>query len=296
MLYWMDGQLKTDAEVRVPLLSHSLHYGSAVFDGLRFYETDQGPAVFRLTEHMERFLFSAKKIGFTIPYSLKELCQVVVDTIKANKLSAGYIRPLAFWGEGDMELHPTIAQQHVAVAVWPWKPRLGEKAIRVKISSFLRTPPQSTIISAKFTGHYANSILARQEARKEGYHEALFLDYKGNISEGPGANFFAIQKGVLLTPPEDTVFAGITRHSILELAKHIGIPTKIQTIHPDSIPLFDEAFFVGTAVEVVSIKEIDEKVIKNAPGEITSLLHKLYKNVVSGKEDDNRNWLTRITL
>ena len=293
MLFWIDGHLEESSTIRFPLLSHSLHYGSAIFDGLRFYETERGPAIFRLTEHVERLLLSAEKFGYRLPYSCDNLCQAVIQTIRANPIQAGYIRPIAFWGEGDMELQASQASQHVAIAIWPWAARLGHASIRVKISSFLRTPPQSTVIFAKLTGHYANSILARQEARKEGYQEALFLDYEGNIAEGPGANFFAVKNGVLFTPPEAKIFAGITRDSIIELAKGIGISVKIEDLHPDDIPTFDEAFFAGTAVEIVPIESINEIKIKNAPGTLTTQLQTLYLSTVHGKEKKMENWLRR---
>lgn len=292
MQFWIDGSFKEEQSIRIPLLSHSLHYGSAIFEGIRFYETERGPAIFRLNEHIERFFHSAEQFRLRLPYSVQELCNAALQTVRINALRSGYIRPIAFWGEGDMELHPTHACIHVGIAVWPWAPRLGQRPIRVMTSSFLRTPPSSTIISAKFTGHYANSILARQEARDQGFDEALLLDHAGHIAEGPGANFFAVRDGVLFSPPEGNIFPGITRASLIELAQKSDIPFQEHNLLPADIPLFDEAFFSGTAVEVAPIQVIDGVAIRSPHGNITTRLQKLYRDVVEGREKGMNNWLT----
>lgn len=290
MLFWLDGRLVEEAEARFPLLSHSLHYGSAVFDGLRFYETAEGPAAFRLEEHIERFLHSARQFRLALPYGAGALRDAVFQTIRVNALRAGYARPIAFLGGGDMELNAVKADLHVAVAVWPWSPRLGTEAIRVRVSSYRRSSPKSTVLSAKLTGHYANSILARQEARDGGFHEALLLDHEGNVAEGPGANFFAVKDGVLVTPPAEKVFAGITRDSMLALAGALGIPSEVRDIAPAELPACQEAFFAGTAVEAVPIAAIDGTAFATAPGPVTERLKAAFADAACGRERRFARW------
>lgn len=291
---WLDGKFENARDARISLLSHSLHYGSGFFGGLRFYQTSYSPAIFKLQDHVKRFFHSAEAIGFLLPYSQEELTSAVIRTVRINQLPEGYIRLIGFYGEGDMELHPTQASFHVAIIVWPWSPRMGTHTIRVKISSYIRTPVQSTIISAKLSGHYANSILARQEARREGYHEALLLDMNGNIAEGPGANFFAVFDDQLITPPEAHVFAGITRDSIIQIAKDLKIPCLIDNIHPSQLSCCDEAFFTGTAMAVISIESINAISMKAAQGAMTMQLKTHYSNIVHGRNPDYHHWLTFI--
>lgn len=293
---WIDGKIQNHQLVTVSLLSHSLHYGSAIFEGMRFYDTPQGPAVFRLKDHIERFFHSAQAIGFPITYSQEELLHAVLETIAKNPLSNGYIRLIGYFGDGDMELHPTKASTHIAIILWPWPARLGNNSIKLTISSLWRTPPQCTVISAKISGHYGNSILARQEARRKGFHEALLLDYQGNIAEGSGANFFGIKNGMLFTPPETNIFAGVTRNSIIEVAQHLNIPVQIKTIAPDELSQFEEAFLSGTAVEVVSIERIDDCVFPHSFGPITKKLKEFYAQVVHGDHPVFAQWLETLPL
>jgi branched-chain amino acid aminotransferase len=259
---------------------------------MRFYETALGPAVFRLKEHVGRFFHSANAIHLAIPGSEESLCQAVLDTIQQNGFSQGYVRIIGFFGDGDMELHPTSAAMHTAIFAWPWEPRMGRDSIRVKISSYMRTPPQSTAITAKLSGHYANSILARREAREHGYDEALLLDMYGNIAEGPGANFFGVIDGVLITPPPSQLFAGITRDSILQIAQDSDIPCRIDNIHPTQLLSLNEAFFTGTAMEIISIQSIDDVLIQNRKGSIARQLQKSYSEIVHGKNPQYREWLS----
>lgn len=288
---WFDGSFVDQRQATVPLLSHSLHYGSTIFEGMRFYDTVNGPAVFRLKEHIERFIHSANSIQFPLIYTEEQLFEAVLATIRQNKIPNGYIRVVGYFGAGDMELHPTKATRHVAIMLWPWDPRFGTQSISLTIPSLWRTPPQCTVISAKIAGHYANSILARQEARRKGFYESLLLDYEGNIAEASGANFFAIKKGVLYTPPEANIFAGITRDSILQIAKHLHISTRITTINPSHLSQFDEAFLSGTAVEVVPIINIDQARFQYSYGPLTRKLKDFYTEVTHGKHPEFSHWL-----
>lgn len=294
-ILWLDGHFESPTSAKCSLLSHSLHYGSAIFDGLRFYASCYGPAAFRLKEHIERFFHSAEAIGFCLPFSQEEIFTAVLELVRVNQLQSGYIRLIGFFGEGDMELHPTQATLHTGIFVWPWAPRMGTSCIRVKTSSFVRTPPLTTIITAKLAGHYANSILARQEARREGYHEALFLDINGNIAEGAGANFFMMKEDVLFTPPKDYVFPGITRDTVLQIAEHLRIPYRIDNIQPRELSSCDESFFTGTAMEIISIESIDTTPMKKAIGPIALLLKTHYAEIVHGKNSHFHHWLTFIS-
>jgi branched-chain amino acid aminotransferase len=291
---WFDGQLTKIENIHLSILSHSLHYGSAIFEGIRFYPTEEGPAVFRLYDHLVRLQHSAKAFQFRLGYSLEVLEEAVLQVIRASDIAEGYIRIIGFYGDGDMELHPTKASQHLAIIVWPWAPRMGTSSIKVKISPFMKTPPQSTVLSAKLSGHYANSILARQDARRTGYHEALLLDMKGNISEASGANFFGVKDGQLFTPPEANTFPGITRESVIALAKELKIPLKITAIPPTQLQEFDEAFLTGTAMEVISIEQVDDIVIRQKIGPITKKLKNAYSLAVKGRNSKSLNWLTYV--
>ena len=289
---WMNGDFVKRQEAKIHVLSHSLHYGSAVFDGVRFYKTTKGPAIFRLNDHIERLFNSAVSMGINIPYSKEKIYDTCLEIVKINKLQSGYLRLIAFWGYGDMELNPEYASINLTIAVWPWDARLGRKPISVKISNFIKTHPKSTIIHAKISGNYQNSILARLEARKEGCDEALLLDYKGNIAEGPGENFFLVKNKQVLTPPPDNILPGMTRDTIIHLAKDDRIEVKEVALRPENIYVADELFFTGTAVEIVPISSIDGKKIKKAPGEITEKIENLYFNAVHGKDKRYLSWLS----
>lgn len=288
---WFDGRFIDHQQATVPLLSHSLHYGSSIFEGMRFYETAKGPSVFRLKEHIERFIHSANAIQFPLTFTEQQLFDAVLSTISHNKMKSGYIRLIGYFGDGDMELHPTKALTHIAIILWPWVARLGSQSISLTIPSLWRTPPQCTVISAKISGHYGNSILARQEARRKGFHESLLLDYEGNISEASGANFFAIKDGSLFTTPKTNIFAGITRHSILQIAQHLNIPTRVKTIHPSELSQFEEAFLSGTAVEVVSIANIDQICFLHSNGPFTRKIKDFYTEVTEDKHPAFSDWL-----
>lgn len=290
--FWHNGKL--DNDIRVPLLSHSLHYGSSVFEGMRFYATPKGSAVFRLDDHITRFFHSIQAIGASSPYSHSQIKQAVKDTIRSNNYIEGYIRPLGFFGDGDMELNPNPDIFQIAIAVWPWAARLGVDPITVTISPFTRTSSSSTITTAKISGHYANSILSRQEAKKRGFKEALLLDPFGNIAEGPGANFFAVKDGVLITPTPKHIFPGLTRETILQLAKDSQIPVEIRDILPSELATFDEAFFSGTALGILPIGSVDAILFKHPFGPIAKLLKDRYVQITHGNDESYDHWLTYV--
>ncbi len=215
----MDGSLIPWKDAKIHILTHSLHYGSAVFEGIRFYKTEKGPAVFRLKDHISRLFKSAKTMYIKIPYKEEEICKAVLNLIKENSLDSGYIRPIVYYGYGKMGLGVKEAKVNVSIAVWPWGSYLGEDPIKIKISNFMRIHPKSSVTHAKISGHYVNSILAGEEARTEGFNEALLLDYKGNIAEGPGENLFIVKDNELQTPLKENILPGITRDSIIKILK-----------------------------------------------------------------------------
>jgi branched-chain amino acid aminotransferase len=289
---WFNGRFLDWEKAKIHLLTHSLHYGSAVFEGIRCYQTEKGPAVFRLPEHLERFFFSAKSISMKTPFSKEEIKEAILKTIKINRLKECYIRPIAWFAKG-MGLHTKGIPVQVAIATWPWKAYLGEKPIKVKISKFIRIHPESTISDAKISGNYINSILASQEAKKAGFDEALLLDYQGYLAEGPGENIFIAKDNQLFTPERGSILPGITRDSIIKIARDLGIKVIEKKITPEELKLADEAFFVGTAVEVCPIKRVDNILVnKGKVGEITKKIRDFYQKIVRGKEKKYLKWLT----
>lgn len=291
---WRDDSFTPLSKTTVPLLTHSLHYGSAIFEGIRFYNTEKGPAVFRLHDHIIRLFFSAKTMGMAIPFSQKAIEQAVCELIKKNGLTSGYIRPLVFYGE-KMGLQPAGAPLHVAIACWPWGKYLTKETVTVKTSSFMRVHPRTSVMAAKISGNYANSVLASLEAHREGYDEALFLDHVGNIAEGPGENIFFVKGKALITPPEGSILPGITRNSIMRISKDLGYTVKEQNIKPKDLKKFDEAFFCGTAVEVNGIGKIDGVVFnKGKEGPITKHIRETYTQAVSGALPRYKKWVTRV--
>ena len=279
------------AKASVPLLTHSLHYGSAVFEGIRFYETKNGPAIFRLEDHIKRLFYSAKVMGMHIPYSQKELCEAVVTLVAKNKLTSGYIRPIVFYGS-KMGLDPTGADLNVAIACWPWGKYLAKEVIKVKISKYIRIHPESSDMGAKISGHYANSILSTLEAKKAKYDEALLLDYKGNIAEGPGENIFFAKGNTIHLPSTSAILSGITRNTVMTLARELGYEVVEKDIKPRDIKKYDEAFFTGTAAEITAIGNIDgETVGTGKEGAVTKNIRETYQRLVCGEYPRHRNWL-----
>ena len=263
---WFDGKLVPWDKATVHILTHSLHYGAAVFEGIRAYECANGKsAVFRLPEHMQRLWDSAHILGIKLPFTQAELCKAAVATLKANGMKNGYIRPLAFIGEGVMGVHPGKNPIRVAIATWPWGAYLGEEAlekgIRIKTSSFSRHHINVMMTKAKACGNYINSVLAKTEAVADGYDEALMLDTQGFVAEGSGENIFMVKKGVLKTTPLLSVLPGITRDSVMQIARDLGYEVKEQLITRDKLYIADEVFFTGTAAEITPIREIDRRQI-----------------------------------
>ncbi|MFH2027786.1 MAG: branched-chain amino acid transaminase [Nanoarchaeota archaeon] len=291
---WMDGKLVPWKDAKIHVLTHTLHYGLGVFEGIRFYKTDKGPAVFKLQDHTRRLFNGAKKAMMEVPFTEDEINSAIIETIKKNNISSGYIRPLLYYGYGKMGLDPHGAPVNVSIAVWPWGSYLGDEAIKVKISKFIRLHPESTHAEAKISGHYVNSIFASCEAKEHGYQESLLLDYMGNVSEGPGENLFIVKGGKLLTPKVGNILQGITRRSIMEIAIDQGIEVDEVVLRPKDLFEADEAFFTGTAAEVTAIASIDDHKIGHAPGPITTKIKEKFMDIVHGKDEKYKHWLTYV--
>ncbi len=292
---WMDGKFVQWKNATVHLITHTLHYGAGAFEGVRFYDTPKGTAVFRLADHTKRLFYSAKAIGVKMPYSQKQINEVVVKLLKKNGVKSGYIRPLVWYGEGHMGVNPKGAPINVAIASWPWGAYLAQESIKMMTSSFIRIHPQSTVADAKINGHYANSIQAVLEVKKKGFDEALFLDYKGNVAEGAAENIFMVKKGVVITPPVGSILPGITRDSIMKLAKDLGYKVIEKTIKLKDLYGADEVFLTGTAAEVVPVRQIDKKTIaKGKVGPVTKALNVAFMDIVAGKNQKYKKWLTYV--
>ncbi len=296
---WMDGEMVPWKEAKVHVLSHSLHYGLGVFEGIRFYPQKTGTAVFRLREHTERLLASAHIVQMHIPYTQHEIETAILETVRINQIPSGYIRPIAYVGYGDMGLYVKDNPIHLCIAAWPWGTYLGEEGlrngIRACISSFARHHVNTSMTRAKITGYYVNSQLAKQEARQAGYDEAILLDTEGYIAEGPGENIFMVRKGVLKTTPPTSILEGITRSVIIQFAGEQGIPVIQERFTRDDLYLAEEAFFTGTAAEVTPIREVDGRRIGSGkPGPITQSLQKTFFETVSGQNALHTAWLTPV--
>ena len=289
---WMDGKIIPWADAKIHVLTHSLHYGSAVFEGLRFYETEEGPAIFRLKEHTTRLFYSADTIKLRIPFSEDEINSAIIETVKVNEIKTGYIRPLAFFGYGKMGLRPTGSPVNLSIAVWPWDSYLGANPINVKISPYIRIHPQSTSMDAKITGNYVNSTFAGVDAISNGYEEALLLDFEGNVAEGPGENIFIVKNDIVYTPPKGKILAGITRDSIITIAEDFGYSVQEKVLKPEDVYDADEAFFTGTAAEVTAIASLDDHPMKFPTGPITKKLSDTFLSIVKGLNEKYKNWLT----
>lgn len=292
---WMNGELVDWADAKIHVLTHALHYGSGVFEGIRCYKTVDGPAVFRHREHQERLHASGKIYFMDIPYSVDELMEATKALIRANELDACYIRPIAFRGYGEMGLNPLNSPVDVSIAVWPWGTYLGEdgikNGIRAKIASVQRIAPNTLPPVAKASGQYINSILGKLEALNTGYDEAIMLDYRGMVSEGPGENIFIVKDGILKTPPAyASILPGITRNSAMTFARDQGVEVVETDLTRSDLYLADEAFFTGTAAEVTPIREVDGIKI-GKPGPITKKVQDTFFSVIEGKDDNYKDWL-----
>ncbi len=296
---WMDGDFVPWQEAQVHVLTHTLHYGLGVFEGIRCYQIDGGSAVFRLEEHVDRLFASAHIMQMTIPFSREETAAAILETIRVNSLKECYIRPIAFIGYGDMGLYVQDNPIHLVIAAWPWGTYLGEeglrRGIRVMVSSFTRSHVNTIMTKAKACGAYINSQLAKREAVLHGYNEALLLDSEGYVSEGPGENIFIVRNGGLKTTPLTSILEGITRDSVMTLAGEAGIEIREERFTRDELYVSDEAFFVGTAAEVTPIREIDGRVIgAGEPGPVTRRIQSNYFDAVHGKSSDHPAWLTAL--
>ncbi|WP_322047839.1 branched-chain amino acid transaminase [Paraburkholderia sp. J67] len=296
---WMDGKLVDWRDANIHVLTHTLHYGMGVFEGVRAYKTANGTAIFRLAEHTKRLLNSAKIFQMDVPFDAKTLSDAQLEVVRENKLESCYIRPIIWVGSEKLGVSAKGNTIHVAIAAWPWGAYLGEdglaKGIRVKTSSFTRHHVNVSMVRAKASGWYVNSILANQEATADGYDEALLLDVDGYVSEGSGENFFLVNNGKIYTPDLASCLDGITRDTVITLARDMGIPVIEKRITRDEVYTSDEAFFTGTAAEVTPIRELDNRTIgSGSRGPITEKLQSAFFDVVSGKNEKYAHWLAKV--
>jgi branched-chain amino acid aminotransferase len=295
---WMDGELVPWEDARIHILTHSLHYGSGVFEGIRAYHTSQGAAVFRLTDHINRLFNSAKVFMIEIPFSPEELIEAVKETVRANDLESCYIRPIVYLGYGEMGLNPLPCPVNVSIAVWPWGTYLGDeglrRGVRVKVSSWQRHDPNAVPVAAKGTGMYANSSLAKVEALKAGYEEAILLSPQGYVSECTGENLFVVKNGRILTPPLAAgALEGITQHTVCTIARDQGYEVVEANILRTDLYLAEEAFLTGTAAEVVPIRSVDDREIGD-PGPITRSIQETFFATVRGEVDQYKDWVEHV--
>ncbi len=299
-LIWMDGEMVPWRDAQVHVLTHTLHYGMGVFEGVRAYETDQGPAIFRLHEHTDRLFNSAHIMNMKMPFSKAELNEAQTRAVRENKLPSAYIRPMAFLGSEGMGLRADNLQVHVSVAAWEWpsymSPEALEAGIKVRTSSYTRHHVNISMCKAKANGHYINSMLALNEALSGGADEALLLDVEGYVAEGSGENIFVVFGDEIHTPELTSCLDGITRASIIRLAQDLGYTVREKRITRDEVYIADEAFFTGTAAEVMPIRELDDRtIVAGRRGPVTEKLQSLFFDLVRGKVDQYKNWLTVVT-
>ena len=295
---WMNGKLIPFKDAKVHVLTHALHYSTAVFEGIRCYNTPDGSAIFRLPEHVDRFFNSAKLYGMKIRYSKKQISNAIIKTVKTSGLKECYIRPLAYYGYGTMGLTPTLNKVDVSIACWKWK--MGESkagkfsGAKCKISKWIRIDSKSQPMQSKSAANYSNAALARVEALKNGYDEAIMLNNKGNVAEGSAENIFVVKNGIIKTPPLDAdILNGITRDSVIQLIKKEHMKLVEKNITVNELLKADEVFMTGTAAEVKSVTKIDKNAIGNGGiGEITKELQKSFMNIVMGKDKRFVRWLT----
>ena len=296
---WMDGTLVPWDEAKIHVLTHSLHYGSGVFEGIRAYETKKGPAVFRLTDHIARLYRSAKIYTIEIPYTPEELIEATKETVKASGLPACYIRPLVYLGYGEMGLNPLLSPVNVSIAVWPWGAYLGDEGVthgvRMKISSWRRHDPNIIPPAAKGTGQYINSQLAKVEAIKGGYDEAILLNPQGFVAEASGENIFIARDGEIITPPLAAgALIGITRDSVMKIARDLGIAVHEADLVRTDLYTADEVFVCGTAAEITPVREIDDRVI-GEPGPLTKKVQEIFHSAVRGDLEQYSSWLEHVS-
>ncbi len=296
---WMDGKLVEWSDAKIHVLTHTLHYGTGVFEGVRAYETSDGPAIFRLEDHTNRLFESAKLIGMQIPYDAKELNDAQSQVVKINNLKNAYIRPMCFYGSEGMGLRADNLKVHTIIAAWDWGSYLGDdkilNGIKVKVTDFPKRSEKSMLHKAKASGNYLYSMLALKDALNSGYDEALILDIDDNVNEGSGENFFMIINNTIHTPKDATVLNGITRQTVMKIARDLNYRVEETNISVDDVKSSDEAFFTGTAAEVTPIIQVDNvKINDGKPGEITKKIQKIYFDLIRGKVDEYSSWLTQV--
>jgi branched-chain amino acid aminotransferase len=297
-LIWMDGQWVEWRDAKIHVLTHTLHYGMGAFEGVRAYETDNGPAIFKLEEHTDRWFNSAHILGMKMPFDKDVLNQAQRDVVAKNNLKSAYLRPMCFYGSEGMGLRADNLKVHIMIAAWEWGTYLGEdnmkNGIRIRTSSFTRHHANIAMTKAKANGNYINSMMALQEALTDGYDEALLLDVDGFVAEGSGENIFVIRDGVIYTPDLTSALAGITRDTIFTLAQDLGYEVIEKRITRDEVYCADEAFFTGTAAEVTPIRELDNRLIGSGTrGPITEKLQTLYFDCVYGRNDKYKDWIAK---
>jgi branched-chain amino acid aminotransferase len=296
-LIWMNGDFVAWEDAKVHVLTHGLHYGTGVFDSMRCYETEFGPAVFRNVEHIDRLLRSAQLYYMPVPYSAQQLREAVLELVARNSLRSCYIRPIVNRGYGQMGLNPLEAPVDVTIACWEWGSYLGEAGmqhgVRAKVSSWRRISPDSLIPHAKASGQYLNSVLAKIESMKAGYEEAILLDDAGRVCEGTGENVYVVRDGTIATPGQhNSILDGITRRSIIQIARDLGYAVVERDVARAELYLADEVFMSGTAAEVVPVREIDDHAIGTGePGEVTRVLQKAFDDAIHGRTERYREWL-----
>jgi branched-chain amino acid aminotransferase len=294
---WQNGEFVAWDDAKVHVLTHGLHYGTGVFEGIRCYDTERGPAIFRNLDHLDRLERSAKLYYMELPYSAQQLRAATHELITRNDLRSCYIRPIAFRGYGQMGLNPLDSPIDVAIAVWEWGAYLGEQGkldgVRAKVSSWERISPRSLIPHAKASGQYLNSVLAKIESLKAGYDEAILLDEHGHVCEGSGENIYIVRDGVIITPPQTaSILDGISRRSILQIARDLGYVTLERDVARAELYHADEVFLTGTAAELVPVREIDDQAIgAGKPGEITRVLQHAFDDALHGRSERYHEWL-----
>lgn len=297
---WMDGELVDWNKANVHILTHTLHYGWGVFEGIRcYYCTDGSSAVFRLKAHVDRLFGSAHIVGIPIPYTREQITEAILETLRVNKVKEAYIRPIVYIGDGEMGIYVKKLNVRVAVAVWGWGAYLGDeglsKGIRAKVSSFTRLHVNGQMTKAKVCGNYVNSILAKREVITSGYDEAILLDPAGYIAEASGENIFLVKDNIIRTTPLRSILPGITRDSVMVIAREKGYPLVEERFTRDEVYLADEAFFSGTAAEITPIREVDDRVIgPGMPGPVTADIQRTFFDIVRGKEGKYKEWLTPV--
>ena len=297
---WFDGELVPWREAKIHVLTHSLHYGMGVFEGIRAYKTRQGTALFRLQEHVDRLFRSAHILQMQMPFAKADILDACVTSIRENNLETGYVRPLAFYGTEAMGVSAPNLTVHVIVAAWTWGAYLGDEAlqkgVRLRTSSYTRHHVNVTMCKTKATGNYINSMLALREAQACGYDEALLLDTEGYVAEGSGENVFLLRDGVIYTPELTSALDGITRNTLVTLAREAGYEVREKRLTRDEVYIADEAFFTGTAAEVTPIRSLDDRTIgSEVPGPVTRELQQMFFAQVNGERDSHPEWLTPVT-